>query len=264
LGHEICGFHPETRQSFVIWPGRACGACGSCLRGAENLCDEMCILGFHRDGGLAEFVTVEKTALIPIPADLPGEIGCLAEPLGCALNALQQVNLVEGEKLLIFGAGPVGLLMALAAASKGIETHIAEINPAKLQRSREFRARLNIAAAQDEDTQFDAVINAAPTAETLISGLVKLRPGGCFCLFSGLTDAAELSIQILNDIHYRQLRVAGAYGCTSAQMREALELLSNRSQDVLLLIERRLRLEEVPDALLQVLKGEKFKFIVKL
>jgi len=264
LGHEICGADAKTEERFVVWPGRSCGACRPCLRGAENLCREMRILGFHREGGLAEFVAVEKSALIPIPTKLPGEIACLAEPLACALNALQQVNLGEGEKLLIFGAGPVGLLMALAAVSKGIDTRVTEISPSKLQRSEQFRRRLNIPVAQDEkDAEFDAAINAAPAAETFISGLAKLRPGGCFCVFSGLTDAVDLPTHALNDIHYRQLRVVGAYGCTCAQMADAVELLSNRQRDVLLLIERRLPLEDVPDALLQILSGERFKFVVE-
>lgn len=264
LGHEICGLDPETHKRFVVWPGRSCGACSPCLRGEENLCRQMRILGFHRDGGLSEFVTVDKTALIPIPTSLPGEIACLAEPLACALNALQQANLGEEEKLLIYGAGPVGLLMALAAVSRGIDTHIAEKSPSKLQRSEEFRTRLNISVAQDvNDSEFDAVINAAPAVETFIDGIAKLRPGGCFCVFSGITDVAAIPTHVLNEIHYRQLRVVGAYGCTWAQMADAVELLSNRQKDVLLLIERRIRLEDVPDALLQILNGEKFKYVVE-
>lgn len=264
LGHEVCGLEAETRKRFVAWPGRSCGACRQCLRGAENLCRQMSILGFHRDGGLAEFAVVEKTALIPIPADLPGEIACLAEPLACALNALDQVNLGEGETLLIYGAGPVGLLLAFAAVSRGIDTRIAEKSASKLHRSEEFRTRLNILPAQQEDdTGFDAVINAAPTAETFISGLGKLHPGGCYCIFSGITDAVDIPTHLLNDIHYRQLRVVGAYGCTSAQMTDAVELLANRQKDVLLLIERRLRIEQTADALQDILTGEKFKFVVE-
>jgi len=265
LGHEICGFEVAAGKRYVVWPGVSCGSCIQCLNGTENLCRQMQILGFHRDGGLADFVTVPEHSLIPIPDNLPDRVACLAEPLACTVNAIQQANLDTGNKLLIYGAGPVGLLMALAAAAAGVETWIAEQNLSKFQRSEPLRRSLNIHTDRNRAApKFDAVINAAPTSETFTVGVKRLRAGGCFCVFSGLTDAAAIPAKIINEIHYRQLRVVGAYGCTSAQMKDAVELLSNFHKDVSIMIEQQIGLDQVRDALRQILTGDKLKFVVDL
>jgi L-iditol 2-dehydrogenase len=265
LGHEICGSDMAAGKRFVVWPGHACGVCAQCLRNRENLCPQMCITGFHRDGGLAEFVAVPKSSIIPVPANLPGAAACLAEPLACALNGLQQVQLSAGEKLLIYGAGPVGLLIGLAAVDRGVETWIVEKSASKFRLSEQFRRSLGIRSDQEVNSlQFDAVINAAPAAETLINGISRLRPGGCFCVFSGLVDDGSCGIPIgmMNDVHYRQLTVVGAYGCTSEQMRNAVSLLPRYLDSVLGLIHQSIRLADVPQALLQILHGECLKVVV--
>lgn len=265
LGHECCGLDPETGERFVIWPGSSCGDCERCRSGEQNLCRDMRIVGFHRDGGLAEFLAAEKTSLIPVPPALPSETACLAEPLACALNALDQAALGKGDRLLIYGAGPVGLLMALAAASMGVDTAVAERRPEKLLRTEEFRAMLGIRVeTTGNPSEYDAVINAAPATETFTDGLAKLRPGGCFCLFSGLSDAtATIPIHAINDIHYRQLRVTGAYGCTLEQIRQAVGLLSTHRLQAGLLIERKIHLEQVPEVIPEVLSGNTLKLVVE-
>ena len=266
LGHEVCGFDVTTGKRCVVWPGISCGSCNQCLKGTENLCRKMQILGFHRDGGLADYVTAPTSSLILIPDNLPGQLACLAEPLACTINALQQADLHSGDRLLIYGAGPVGLLMALAAsAGGGLETWIAERNLPKLERSKRFIKQLNINIDHDLSShKFDAVINAAPTSETVTGGLQRLRAGGCFCIFSGIVDTASIPVATINEIHYRQLRVVGAYGCTSDQMKEAVELLAKFQQEVDFLVERGINLDQVQEALQQILTGGKLKFIVGL
>ncbi len=56
LGHEICGIDEKTGRRYALWPGKACGCCGQCRTGSENLCSSMRITGFHTDGGFAEYV----------------------------------------------------------------------------------------------------------------------------------------------------------------------------------------------------------------
>jgi threonine dehydrogenase-like Zn-dependent dehydrogenase len=70
-------------------------------------------------------------------------------------------------------------------------------------------------------------------------------------------------INILNDIHYRQLRISSAYGCTREQMRAALEILHNHADDLSLLIEKTISIEEVPDVLPKIWKGDNLRYVVK-
>lgn len=265
LGHEMCGEDVLGGTRCVVWPGEACGDCEPCIRGEENLCTRMRIMGFHRDGGLAEWVLVPKSSLIPVPSSLPSHLACLAEPLACTLNALGLARPSPGERLLIYGGGPVGLMMSLAARTKG--AHVTMVEPAapKLARSREFRNLLGIQGCSEcGESGFHAAVNAAPSARTVEDGLPRLRPGGVFCLFSGLTDARPIPATLLNEIHYRQLTVLGAYGCTRRQMREALALMENHAESLKLLVEAVIGLDRSIEALKDVLSGRSLKIVVRL
>ncbi len=265
LGHEICGRKADGEDRFVVWPGHGCGRCPECLSGSENLCPAMRILGFHRDGGLAEWVAVPDSSLIPIPESLSSDVACLAEPLGCAVNALDQVDLAPGERILIYGAGPVGLLLALAARDLGAAPIVLEIDPAKLSLSAPFRRATDICGQTRLDAgDFDVVINAAPSGEALRDGLERLRPRGRYGLFSGLPDGGALDARWLNAVHYRQLRIVGAYGCTRRQMERGLSILRAYAEDVALLIHGRVRLEQVPEALETILDGRALKTVVPM
>ncbi len=266
LGHEFCGSAVGTGRRFVVWPGRACGQCDDCLQGRENLCPSMRILGFHRDGGLAEFVTVPASALIPISDDLDPAVACLAEPLACSLNGLARVRVQEGERVLIVGGGTLGILLALGAVSRGARVCVVDRNPSKLHRSRILRQGMGIEGAVEVSgpPRFHAAFNAAPGALILPAALSMLRPGGRLCLFSGITDPATLQGSWVNEVHYRELTVSGAYGCTRENMTHAVELLLAHGELVNLLVERTISLDQVESVFPSILAGDGFKFVVKM
>ena len=261
LGHEICGFSEKLGRRAVVWPGRACGRCDPCLGGLENLCREMRIIGFHEDGGFAEVVRVPESSLVEIPDDLPGDVAALSEPLACALNALRQARVAAGDDVLIYGAGPVGLLTALAVRARGARPFLKEINPRRLRQIEPFRRR--IGAGLFETRTYDVVFNAAPSTDAFTDGLARLKAGGRFCLFSGLTDDGSAPAAVLNEIHYRQLRVSGAYGCTRSQMESALKILSAFKREAARLIEARVPLAAVPSVLPAILEGLALKTVVE-
>jgi len=266
LGHEICGFSEEKKR-FTVWPGESCGKCRFCQSGFENLCKKMRITGFHKDGGLADYVAVPKTSLIPIPDNMPGEVASLSEPLGCCINAVQQAQIKEGDKVLVYGAGAVGLLMGMAVKAYKAFPFIREINPAKLMKSEKFQHIIGIQRSEvlkDSEIFFDAVINAAPSADTFFNGISHLVSGGCFCLFSGLTDSDYyVPVSAINEIHYRQLRVTGAYGCTRLQQKKGLEILSVYQNEAEMLIEEHIRLQDAPSVFPKIAAGDSLKFVVE-
>ena len=114
-----------------VYPGVWCGECPSCRRGAENLCRQMRIMGFHRDGGFAEYVSAPLQSLIRVPQGLGDEEAVFAEPLSCCLNALELGNVGEGDVLGVWGAGPAGTLLSRAGALRGAEVVVAEPHAAR-------------------------------------------------------------------------------------------------------------------------------------
>lgn len=264
LGHEICACHPTSGERFAVWPGSACGECAPCRGGLENLCQHMSILGFHRHGGFAEWVAAPIASLIPIPAGLPDPLACLAEPLACALNALDQSLLFTGMSILIHGGGTLGVLIAMAARERGADALLVETNRPKLERSKALRAEFEIPGSLvcPKTGLFDVAVNATPSLSTFSEGLPRLKANGRFCLFSGFAGGSSVPTDLLNEIHYRQLQIVGAYGCTRKQMARALTLIQDNQQALDTLIEDRLDLERVPAILPAVLSGESFKYVM--
>jgi threonine dehydrogenase-like Zn-dependent dehydrogenase len=138
-----------------------------------------------------------------------------------------------------------------------------ETNGRKLDRSKAFRASLEIdGSITCSRGEFDAAINATASPGSFLEGIPRLRTGGCFCAFSGFSSGEPIPSRLINEIHYRQLHLVGAYGCTRAQMARALVLIQHRMDDVGLLIEDRIGLEQVPSVLSAVLSGQTLKFVV--
>ena len=131
LGHEIAGRIVEIDQDCglkegdlcQVWPGIACGSCGPCLRGADNRCRSMKIMGFNCDGGFAEYMALPAQSLIRganlLPENFDPALASLAEPLACCINGQELTRVSEGDVVLIYGAGPIGALHALLAELRG-------------------------------------------------------------------------------------------------------------------------------------------------
>ncbi len=265
LGHEICGTLEGEPGHHVVWPGLSCGECQYCSGGMENLCPSMKIIGFHRDGGLAERLLVPRDCLLPLPPALKPHVAALAEPLGCCLNAVHQAKVQQGDRVLIFGAGPVGLMMSLAVRAMNAEPTAVETSSTRRPKTKAFceRTDLRIEPTVPRET-FQAAINATSSLETFAQGIGAIGPGGSFCLFSGFDGRGALPASILNEIHYRQLSIVGAYGCTRKNMKEALELMALRPGPLEDLIEGFVGLEGVKEIFPAMLHGEVMKIIVPL
>lgn len=263
-GHEVCCVMDEAPgRLFAVLPGKACGVCEACRSGRENLCPAMRMSGFHRDGGFAEFLAVPRSSLLEVPKGIGATLATLTEPFACAVHAIKLCSVRRADRVLIYGAGTLGLLLALAAVNRGASVVLSEPNAQKLAKSAAFRNRYAI-DVDDAQTScgFDIAINTT-SADTLASGIKLLAPGGRFCLFSGLGEAPEHPTAIFNELHYRELELVGSFGCTKPDMRDALRLIARYGNDLGFLIERTISLLEVPSLMEEVLEGKGFRQVIE-
>lgn len=141
LGHEFSGevvsigagvSDLKVGDRVAVAPMRGCGHCDSCLKGEPAWCSQMRLIG----GGYAEFTAVAARQCRRLPDDLPTAEGALAEPVSVGLHAVNRSGLRTGDKVLILGAGPIGLLVAFWARRLGASAVIV----ADLTRHQEERA----------------------------------------------------------------------------------------------------------------------------
>jgi len=238
-------------QRVFVYPGKCCGLCEMCRSGAENLCREMEIMGFHRDGGFAEYVVAPAQSLLPIPDGITDAEAVFAEPLSCCLNALDLARLEAGEAVGIWGGGPAGTLLSRAARGRGALPTVIDPDAA--------RARTSGGVLSPPDVLFDVCIVAVGDAAAYQEALNHLKPRGRLVLFSGLPPRRSRLPVDFNELHYREQTITGAYGCTLRHGIEALAAIANKSLPVRDLISHTLPLHRLEEALNRVEKRDCMK-----
>ncbi|MEI8138544.1 MAG: alcohol dehydrogenase catalytic domain-containing protein [bacterium] len=242
-------------KRVYVYPGTSCGSCGPCRSGAGNLCEHMQIMGFHRDGGFAEYVTTPAASLIELASDLDFESAVFAEPLSCCLNALELAHLTAGEQLGVWGAGPAGTLLARAGAAMGATPIVIEPDP---------RRRLLAGGVQDlpPGMALDVAIPAVGTPEAYHDAWLRLGPRGRLVIFSGLSRTSSCQSVDFNTLHYREQTLVGAYGCSYRHGVAALKLIRSGKVKVADLISHRIPLSRLAEGLDLVRRRTGMKILI--
>jgi len=251
-GAQVVGL--EFGDMVYVYPGIWCRTCPACRADAENLCRGMRIMGFHRDGGFAEYLTVPAQSLIPVPDGLPPERAVFAEPLSCCLNALELAGLAPGMSVGIWGAGPAGTLLARAARARGAEPVSIDPDP---RRSAAIGGH-----AHCPERRFDVGIVAVGAHGAYAEALQHLLPRGRLVVFSGLPAAGDRLEVSLNQLHYHEQSIVGAYGCAYRHGVAALNLIASGAVTVADLISHRLPLEQLGEALDLVEQRQAMKILL--
>jgi threonine dehydrogenase-like Zn-dependent dehydrogenase len=276
LGHEFCGID-ENNQIFLGWPGIACEVCQYCRSGHQNLCPNIQIIGFNRDGAMAELIAVPQTSLIALKQNYPAHLAIFAEPMACGINALNMLALNDNsmaqchnvgnleQTIVIFGGGTCGLLLGLAAKAFGLRPTIVENDPHKLAKATTFKRLTGIELVQQltPKQKFSYAVNATASSKAFFAGIEALQPLGRLAFFSGLGQVKQPSATVLNRIHYQQLSLTGAYGCTRKQMSLALKIIERNQAIVEALIEDYITLSQVEAILPAVYAGSCLRYIIK-
>jgi len=141
IGHETfaevaeaptgSGFAPGDR--VVVEPLWFCGECRACRMGASYLCYRLKVRGVELPGGLQEFWTVPVARLLRVPGALGDDHAALIEPLAVAAHDVRRAGVNAGDRVLVFGGGPIGTLIALVCRHRGARVVVSEINPFRLE-----------------------------------------------------------------------------------------------------------------------------------
>lgn len=269
LGHEISGVVEEVGKEveyyqkgmrIALAPNVGCGICEVCRKGLEQLCLDYNAFGISWPGGFAEYVKIPEIAvkhgnLVEIPESLSHEEAAIIEPLSCCYNAYESLNVRPGESLLIFGAGPMGILHLVLNKYLGIGmTIMADIDEKRLELSQGFGAdHLIKSDSKIKETIMsltkgigvDNIITAASVPEIQEESLELVAINGKINFFASLPLGKEEIKLNSNIIHYKQLKITGTTGASLKQFRQTVKLSQNIGVNFKKVITKRIGLEEL-------------------
>jgi L-iditol 2-dehydrogenase len=214
LGHEASGrieaLGPGASRHRVgdrvaLEPGVPCGRCRECRAGRYNLCRDVRFLGTPPiDGAFTDYVAIHEDFAFPLPDGVSDEAGALIEPLAVGVWACRKAGVSAGDRVLVTGAGPIGLLALQAARAHGAtEVVVTDLNPRRL----ELAARLG--ASADADGEFDALLECSGSVAALTKGIGALRPAGtAVAVGMGPEEDAVLPLAL---IQTRELWLTGTF-----------------------------------------------------
>ena len=233
LGHELCGVVEEINDPdcgisrgdrVSILPYISCGKCHACRQGRENCCTSLKVLGVHVEGGISEFISVPAKLLLKLPETLDPKVAALIEPLSVSAHCVRRGQVSGKDRVLVLGAGPIGLGAAEFARIAGADVRIADVNPVR----REF-AQMNFGYEPLDPTSadFDAylrewtkeeypsvVIDSTGNKNSNASAIQFLGAAGSL-VFVGL----QSDILAISDPAFH-VREATVYASRVAQMRD--------------------------------------------
>lgn len=282
FGHEFAGDVAQVGQGVtrfvegmrvVAANSAPCNCCFFCLRGKQNLCEDI----IFNWGAFAEYVRVParivETNVHQIPAHLDYQEAALLEPLACVVLGNEAACISAGDTVVIAGGGgPIGLMhLQLAKHNGATSLVVVDLKDSRLALARRLGATCVINPAQEDPVAIvkgltegrgaDVVIETAGSPEVWQMSVDLVRKGGTVVLFGGCPAGSEVSLDT-GRLHYGELTVKGVFHHTPQTVAKALGLLSDGVINSSALISQRAPLEDTQKALEMVMTGEAIKVAI--
>jgi 2-desacetyl-2-hydroxyethyl bacteriochlorophyllide A dehydrogenase len=239
MGHEMSGWvqqagatGPGAGSLVVVEPLISCGQCRSCKNGLTHVCRDLGLYGIDAPGGMAQYVALPPEVLHAVPAGVDPRTATLAEPLAVAVHAVERSGMEDGDVVAVYGAGPIGILVALVARHEGAATVVVtEPSPWR----REVAARLGFTVvpsdstmaqtlapltdAEGADTTFDC--SAHPSVAPQLTATTRVR--GRIVVVGVYKQPAEVD---LRSVSFKEQSIIGVRVYLRENLTAAIELIA--------------------------------------
>lgn len=260
LGHEAAGevvdlgpgvTNRQPGQRVSIEPGVPDLTCPQCLAGRYNLCPAMRFFATPPiDGALAEFVVVPAAFAHPVPDSIDDEAAALLEPLSVGIWACRKGRVTAGSRVLITGAGPIGLVSLQTALAFGAtEVVVSDVNPVRLALARELGATEVVDARTASVVALahppDVLLECSGSPPVIDDGIRALAPAGRAVLVG--MGGAEIPLP-LSVVQERELELSGVFRYANTWP-TAIALVTTGRVDLRRLVTGTYRLDQTVEAL---------------
>jgi len=285
LGHESSGIIAEVGDKVksvkvgdrvAMEPGIPCRRCVRCKEGKYNLCVDMAFAATPPyDGTLAKYYILPEDFCYKLPDSVSLEEGALMEPLAVGVHVTRQAEIKPGQSVVIFGAGPVGLLCCAVARAYGADKIVAvDINEERLKFAKEYAATHTVVSqresapdsaariikAADLDVGADVCIDASGAEPCIQAGIHVLRTGGTY-VQAGM-GKSDITFPI-GAMGAKELNVKGSFRYNSGDYKTALDLIVSGRLSVKELVSGKVKFTEAEQAFNDVKAAKGIKILIE-
>lgn len=251
IGHELSGHladGPDAGQLVVVNPYLSCGTCRACRRGKPNCCSAIAVLGVHTDGGMCARIAVPEGNLYPAEGLTPVE-AAMVEFLAIGAHAVARSGCGAGDRVMVTGAGPIGLGTALFARIAGAEVHLMDLSAKRLATATELFGFTETHRPGDDILSgalaegFDVVFDATGNAGAIEAGFPLVAHGGVTVLVSVVKDSISFADA---EFHKRESQIIGSRNALRADFDRVMAAIRAKEVPTTALASAVLPLAELP------------------
>ena len=271
IGHEVAGeilSIPEHNKKglkagdhVIVDPYLYCGSCYPCSIGRTNCCTDLKVLGVHAEGGMSEYFVHPADMLWKLPKDMPWELAPIAEPLTIALHGIHRGGLKAGEHVAIIGAGPIGILAAVAAIAYGAHPIMIDLVDERLEAARKLGVRYTVNSGREDTAAKVSEYTGGRMAELVMecsganpavrSALDLVSNAGRITLTGWPKKATPLPTDVITK---KEVDIRGAR--TSAnEFEEAIDLIHTGKVDARKILTKVVTIKEAPGTIIDIEKN---------
>jgi L-iditol 2-dehydrogenase len=292
LGHEPVGILEQVGSEADLPPGvtlgdrvflgsiLTCGECRWCTEGFQNLCEHHLLYGYEPfPGAYAERAAVPPIAtknLIPLPPDLPSDLATVADPFACALNGMEQLDVRLGDTVMIVGTGPIGCWQAVMARDSGASrVFMTDVSGERLKVALDAIGHaVDDAWVAGDDNGVGEILArtgghgaervsvAAPAKPAQQAALEMAAKRAKVVYFAGLPKHDPISPLDMNELHYKELAILGAYGASHRQYRITMDYLDRKQEELARVVTHRWPLDDIAQAFETIRAGTGLKMVI--
>lgn len=266
VGEGVEGWAPGDR--VTVMPLAWDGTCAACLAGNQHICQNLDFIGIDSPGALQRYWNVPADTLVALPADIEMDAAALVEPVAVAVHDVRRAELAPGDRAVVIGGGPIGVLIATVARAFGAEVAVIELDPTR----RAQIEQLGFAALDPRTTDqvawvetwtagagADVVFEVSGAAAAVLGATSLAKVRGTIVIVAIHPTPRELDLQ---RVFWRELRILGARVYQRTDFERAVELIADGTIPSSLLITKIVPLADTRAAFDDLESGNAMKVLV--
>jgi 2-desacetyl-2-hydroxyethyl bacteriochlorophyllide A dehydrogenase len=277
IGHEMSGTIAEVGEGVTGWTAGAAvtvmplhwdGTCPACLAGNQHICQNLDFIGVDTPGALQQYWNVPADTLVRLPEGVSLRDAALVEPTAVAVHDVRRSGLVPGDKVVVIGAGPIGVLIATVAADAGAEVVVAEIDPGRRASAEALGVRTFDPSTVDQvawveswtgGAGADVVFEVSGAAAAVLGATSLAKVRGTLVVVAIHPQPRPLD---LHRVFWRELTILGARVYERRDFERAVELVASGAIPTSELISSVVPLDDVAAAFEALEAGGAMKILV--